>query len=113
MVLANLYLLCWDYARLKYVLPFASSRDVGTTANQKMSRKFPWVFFGGVVAVVAAVIIINAFMYDIRPGNSELECTNGCRNNARPEECLRFCKCIYNEGNPLDKCLNEYRTRKE
>ena len=69
--------------------------------------------FGGVVAVVAAVIIINAFMYDIRPGNSELEYTNGCRNNARPEDCLRFCKCIYNEGNPLDKCLNEYRKRKE
>jgi uncharacterized membrane protein YphA (DoxX/SURF4 family) len=113
MVLANLYLLCWDYARLKYVLPFASSSTVGTTPNQKMSRKFPWVFFGGVVAVVAAVIIINAFMYDIRPGNSELECTNGCRNNARPEDCLRFCKCIYNEGDPLDKCLNEYRKMKE
>ena len=36
------------------------------------------------------MIIINAFMYDIRPGKSELECTNGCRNNARPEDCLRF-----------------------
>jgi len=59
MVLANLYLLCWDYARLKYVLPFGSSSDVGKTPNQKMSRKFPWVFFGGVVAVVAAVIIIT------------------------------------------------------
>jgi len=120
MVLANLYLLCWDYARLKYVLPFASSSgsssgsssDGGTTATQKMSRKFPWVFFGGVVAVVAAVIIINAFMYDIRPGNSELECTNGCRNNARPEDCLQFCKCIYNEGNPLGECLERYK-RKE
>jgi hypothetical protein len=62
---------------------------------------------------VAAVIIINAFLYDIRPGNSELECTNVCRSNARPEDCLRFCKCIYNEGNPLDTCFNEYRKRKE
>ena len=33
MVLANLYLLCWDYARLKYVLPFASSSEVGTTSK--------------------------------------------------------------------------------
>ena len=113
MVLANLYLLCWDYARLKYVLPFASLSDVGTTSNQKMSGKFPWVFFGGVVAVVAAVIIINAFMYDIRPGNSELECTNGCRNNARPEDCLRFCNCIYKDGEPLNKCLDEYGKKKE
>ncbi len=113
MVLANLYLLCWDYARLKYVLPFASSGDVGTTPNQKRSRKFPWVFFGGVVAVVTGVIVINAFMYDIRPGNSQLECTNGCRNNARPEDCQRFCNCIYNEGNTLAKCLEEYGERKE
>ncbi|HKP45677.1 MAG TPA: hypothetical protein VJT50_03695 [Pyrinomonadaceae bacterium] len=112
MVLANLYLLCWDYARLKYVLPFTLSSGVGTTRNQKMSRKFPVLFFGGVVAVVAAVIIINAFMYEVRPGNSELECTNGCRSNARTEDCLRFCNCIYNEGNPLDKCLMEYHKKK-
>src|SRR6188474_1808162 len=56
MLLANLYLLWWDYARLKYVLPFASSGDVATRPNQKRSRNFPWVFFGGVVAVVTAVI---------------------------------------------------------
>jgi uncharacterized membrane protein YphA (DoxX/SURF4 family) len=109
MVMANLYLLCWDYARLKYILPFASSSDVATTPNKKMSRKFPWVFFGGVVAAIAAVIIINAFLYDIRPGNSELECTNGCRDNARPEACKQFCNCIYKEGNPLNNCLDKYR----
>jgi len=113
MVLANLYLLCWDYARLKYVLPFSSSSAVGATPNQTVSRKFPWVFSGGVVAVVAAVIVINAFMYDIRPGNSQLECTNGCRNNARPEACARFCNCIYNEGKTLDNCLEEYEKKKE
>ena len=113
MLLANLYLLWWDYARLKYVLPLASSSDVGTTPNQKMSGKFPWVFFGCAVAVVVAVIVINNFVYDIRPGNSQLECTNGCANNARPEACERFCICIYNEGNPLGKCLEEYGTRKE
>jgi len=59
------------------------------------------------------VIVINAFMYEIRPGNSELECTNGCRNNARPEDCQRFCNCIYNEGNPLNKCLAIYDNRKK
>jgi hypothetical protein len=112
MLLANLYLLCWDYARLKYVLPLASSSDVGTTPNQKMSGKFPLVFFGCAVAVVVLVIVINNFVYDIRPGNSQLECTNGCANNARPEACKRFCNCIYNEGNPLDKCLEEYKKRK-
>lgn len=113
MLLANLYLLCWDYARLKYVLPLASSSDVGTTPNQKMSGKFPFVFFGCVVAAVVSAIVINQFVYDIRPANSQLECTSGCANNARPEACERFCKCIYNEGNPLNKCLEEYGRRKE
>ena len=113
MLLANLYLLCWDYARLKYVLPLASSSDVGTAPNQKMSLKFPLVFFICAVAAVVSVIVINNFVYDIRPGNSQLECTNGCANNARPEACERFFNCIYNEGNPLDKCLEEYGKRKE
>src|SRR5262245_43444554 len=45
MLLANLYLLGWDYARVKYILPLASSSDVGNTPNQKMSGKFPLVFF--------------------------------------------------------------------
>ena len=111
MLLANLYLLCWDYARLKYILPLASSSAVGKTPHQ-MSRKFPFVFFGCVVAVIAAVIVINAFMYDIRRGNSQLECTNGCRNHARPEDCNRFCDCIYNDGIPLSKCLEEYNSKK-
>lgn len=113
MLLANLYLLWWDYARLKYVLPLESSSDVGNTLNQKTSGKFPLVFFGCVVAAVVSVIVINQFVYDIRPGNSQLECTNGCANNAHPEACERFCKCIYNGGNPLDRCLEDYGKRKE
>lgn len=113
MLLANLYLLCWDYARVKYVLPRASSSDVSTAPSLRMSGKFPFVFFVCAVAAIVSVIAINNFMYDIRPGNSQLECTNGCANNARPEACERFCNCIYNEGNHLDKCLEEYDNRKK
>ena len=113
MLLANVFLLCWDYARLKYVLSLESSSEVSTTPKQKMSRKFPLVFLGCAIAVVVLVIVINNFVYDIRPGNSQLECTNGCANNARPEACKQFCNCIYNEGDLFDKCLEEYRKRKE
>lgn len=113
MLLANVFLLCWDYARLKYVLPLASSSNVGNTLKPNTSRKVPFVFFACVVAAVVSVIVINIFVYDIRPGNSELECTNGCAGNTRPEACRQFCNCIYNEGNPLQKCLEEYRKRKE
>lgn len=113
MLLANLYLLCWDYARLKAILPLASSSDAHTMPNQPISRKFPLVFFGCTVAIVILVIVINIFVFDIRPGNDQLECTNGCASNARPEECERFCNCIYNEGYSLDRCLVEYRKGKE
>jgi uncharacterized membrane protein len=108
MLLADLYLLWWDYPRLKYILPLASSNDAGKAPSQEMSRKFPWTFFGGVVAVVVLVIVINNLVYDIRPGNSPLECTNGCADNARPGACERFCNCIYNAGGSLGKCLDEY-----
>jgi hypothetical protein len=113
MLLANLYLLCWDYGRLKYVLPLASSGDVGTKPRRTTSGLFPLVFFGCVVAAVVLVIVINNFVYDIRPGNSRLECTNGCTNNARFKDCERFCSCIFDEGNRLDKCLEEYGKRRE
>jgi hypothetical protein len=45
MLLANLYLLFWNYTRLKDLLPLASSSDVGKMPNQKMSKKSPLVFF--------------------------------------------------------------------
>jgi len=66
------------------------------------------VFFGGVFATIAAVIVINQFVYDIRPGNSLMECNNGCAGNAKPEACKVFCDCVHNLGKPLDSCLAQY-----
>jgi uncharacterized membrane protein YphA (DoxX/SURF4 family) len=108
MLLANVFLLVWDYDRLKHVLP------LGRTADDRRpvasTSKFPAWFFGLVVAAVVSVIVINQFLYDIRPGNSPLECTNGCKNNGRPDACQSFCRCIYDAGNPLNACLDEYQS---
>jgi uncharacterized membrane protein YphA (DoxX/SURF4 family) len=112
MVLANLFLLCWDYDRLKYVLPFYRPKagiDVPKMAGG--TNKFPFAFFGSVIAVVALVIVINAFLYDIRPGNSLVECSNGCPSNDG-KACEEFCDCIHNQGRPLDRCLDEYEQAK-
>ncbi|QHV99732.1 DoxX family protein [Spirosoma endbachense] len=107
MVLANLYLLCWDYDRIKYILPV---KQDGYSAREKpLSNKFPLLFFGCVFAMIAVVIVINQFLYDIRPGNSLIECTNGCAGNSNPKACEEFCDCIHNRGKPLHECLIDYK----
>ncbi len=109
MLLANLYLLCWDYNRIKYILPFKQVKEDDYSARKKqLSNKFPFLFFGGVIAMIAAVIVINLYMYDIRPGNSPEECTNGCLDSKYPKACEEFCNCIYDQGKPLDSCLAQY-----
>lgn len=113
MVLACLYLLWWDYDRLKHILPFRqSSQDAYSATKPALSNKFPLLFFGCIFAAMASVITINHFMYDIRPGNSMEECTNGCAGNDNPDACRAFCDCIYNKGQPLDQCLEEYQKQK-
>jgi uncharacterized membrane protein YphA (DoxX/SURF4 family) len=109
MLLANLFLLAWDYQRLKYILPF--SRHDGDHQVIE-TTKFPVLFFAFVFATAVSVIVINAFLFDIRPGNSQIECTNACKNSGSPNACQHFCDCIYDEGNPLNACLDEYQRAK-
>jgi uncharacterized membrane protein YphA (DoxX/SURF4 family) len=114
MLLANIYLLCWDYERIRHVLPFKRSNAENYRAkNKALSSKFPFVFFGGVFATVVLVIVINVFIFEIRPGNSLIECKNGCLDSKYPKASNEFCDCIYNQGKPLDKCLEEYKQAKE
>lgn len=113
MVLANLYLLCWDYDRIKYILPRKHVYEAGYAARIKpLGNQFPFLFFGGVFAMIAAVIGIEQFLYDIRPGNSLIECTNGCAGNSDPRACEEFCDCIHNQGKPLHDCLIGYTKAK-
>jgi uncharacterized membrane protein YphA (DoxX/SURF4 family) len=114
MLLANIYLLCWDYERIKYILPFKQSNaEIYPTKKKIVSNKFPLVFFGGVFATVVLVIVINIFLFEIRPGNSLIECKNGCLDSKYPKASEGFCDCIYNQGKPLEKCLEEYKQAKE
>ena len=111
MLLANIYLLCWDYERLKYILPFKRS-DLGIPKQKVLSNKFPFKFFAGVIVTAAAVVVINIFIFEIRPGNSEIECRNGI-NSKHPKASSAFCDCIYDKGKPLDSCLKEFNEVKE
>jgi len=114
MLLANIYLLCWDYERIKYILPFRQSNaDIYPIKKKTVSSRFPFLFFGGVFATVALVILINIILFEIRPGNSLIECRNGSLDSKYPNASKKFCDCIYNQGKPLDKCLEEYKQAKE
>ena len=114
MLLANIYLLCWDYERIKYILPFKHSKaEIYPAKRNASSSKFPFVFFGGVFATIALVIAINIFIFEIRPGNSLLECKNGSLDSKYPKASSQFCNCIYIQGKPLAKCLEEYRQAKD
>ena len=109
MLLANLFLLVWDYDRLKYALPF---HRPGEDPQVVEASKFPLLFFGCVFAAALSVIAFNDLLFDIRPGNEEAECKNGCKSSDSPNACQGFCDCIYKQGNSLNACLNEYRARK-
>ncbi|MFT3701777.1 MAG: hypothetical protein QM802_05380 [Agriterribacter sp.] len=114
MLLANVFLLCWDYNRLKSILPFKQVKTDADPINEKRkNNKFPYLFFGAVVATLAAVVFLNNVIYDIRPGNEPAECWNGCPGNSNPKACEAFCDCIHNKGKPLSKCLEDYEKAKE
>jgi uncharacterized membrane protein YphA (DoxX/SURF4 family) len=114
MVLANIYLLVWDYDRIKYILPFKQVKEDSYSARKTtLNNKFPFRFFGCVFAITASVILINHFLYNIRPGNSLIECTNGCAGQSDPKACLEFCDCIHNQGKLLKDCLTEFNKAKE
>ena len=110
MLLANLFLLVWDYPRLKYFLPFSRyDREQHVVETDK----FPALFFACVFAAVVSVIVINAFLFDMRPGNTAVDCSSGCKESDNPYACQHFCDCIFKQGSPLNVCLNEYHAEKE
>lgn len=114
MLLANIYLLCWDYDRLKYILLFKQpGADTSIVKKKPLSNRFPFVFFIGIFITAAAVIGVNIVIYEIRPGNSLIECTNACKDSKYPKAGNEFCDCIYNQGQPLDSCLKKYEQAKE
>ncbi len=108
MVLANLFLLCWDYHKLKFIFPFnRRAADAGLPKGEELRGRFPWGFFGG-VGLAIGVVITHMLVYEIRPHNSISDCKNQCEESDFPEACLAFCDCIHVEGRPLEECLEEY-----
>lgn len=144
MVLANLYLLGWNYEKWKYILPFnrlanddvakrkSLESDVQTQAiagqravfsrhgirsfygrfriffKQLFKDKFPTLFFAGVFAAVVICVVGIPSLYSIKPRNTLSQCVKQFKNSGKTKAGNDFCDCIHTNGEPLDKCLNEY-----
>ena len=113
LVLASLFLLIWDYDRLKHILPFKQPKTDPPLLKKPLGKRLRIIFFGGCVAVLAFIIFGTFYLYEIVPGNSEEECRNQCTSNKNPAACEEFCDCIYKQGRPLDSCLAAYNKAKD
>lgn len=114
MVLANLYILAWNYDRLKYILPFKEFPNYGIVEKPiKYSNKFPFVFFIGVIFTAMLTVSIAQFGYEVVPRNSVSDCKKQFINTKNEAAGFKFCDCIHNNGKPLDDCLEEFEKAKK
>jgi uncharacterized membrane protein YphA (DoxX/SURF4 family) len=113
MVLASLFLLIWDFDRIKYILPFKQREPDPLVLTKPLKVKLRIIFFGGSIAVLAFIIIGTFYLFEIGPRNSEEACRNQCAGSKNPEACQTFCDCIYNKGQSLDTCLATFNKAKD
>jgi uncharacterized membrane protein YphA (DoxX/SURF4 family) len=151
MVLANLYLLGWNYEKWKYILPFNRLADEITNRTERESfesdvqnqesvnrrnvfarygirsldtrfriflrklfnDKFPFLFFAGVFAAIVICVIGIPSLYHIKPRNTLPQCLKQFNNRGKAKAGEVFCGCIHQNGEPLNKCLDEYNQSSE
>jgi uncharacterized membrane protein YphA (DoxX/SURF4 family) len=111
MILGCLFLLVWDYNRLKHIF---KQPETGLPVPKKSSGlRFRAVFFGSSFAVLTIIVFGTPYLYEITPGNSEEGCRNQCAASKNPTACQTFCDCIYEQGQPLDSCLATFNQAKD
>lgn len=109
MVLGSLFLICWNYDKIKCILPFDHNTVKHAIGMQKkMNNKFPVKFFFSVVATFMAIILFIRFGFDVMPRNSSKDCNSQFVGTDRTKAGARFCDCIHKQGQSLDSCLEEY-----
>ena len=114
MVLANLYLLFWNYDRLKYILSKRSFPEGPIFKKpEKYSNKFPFRFFAGVIAITAGIVLWGHYGFDAMPRNSLKDCKERFQGTRYEAAGYNFCKCIHLKGRPLDECLEEFNANKD
>jgi hypothetical protein len=76
--------------------------------KQLLHDKFPKLFFAGVFAAVVICAIGIPSLYSIKPRNEFPKCLTQFKDGNRFKAGENFCHCIHTNGEPLNKCLNDY-----
>lgn len=76
--------------------------------KQLFNDKFPTLFFAGVFAAVVVCVVGIPNLYSIKPRNTMPQCLRQFKNSNRTKAGEVFCNCIHQNGEPLDKCMNEF-----
>jgi hypothetical protein len=113
LLLACLFLLIWNYDRLKYLLPYKQSKIEPPVLKKPLGVRLRIIFFGGSIAILGFIIMGTFYLWEIGPGNSEAECKSQCFGSNNPTACEEFCDCIYNKGKSLDSCLAAFNSAKD
>ena len=108
MTLGCLYLLAWNYEKWKYVLPFNRFSADEAAALVPVSYRFPARFFAGVLAAVFLCVVGIPSLYRIKPRNKLPDCLKQFKNTNRTAAGEVFCRCIHQNGEPLNKCMNDF-----
>ena len=108
MVLANFYLLFWDYHRLKFIFPWNYRKGNELLPARTVSRKFPYAFFASGLFVVALIVLLVTKGFDVVPRNTMKDCLSQCPDKTNVVACETFCDCIHKQGQSLDSCLKVY-----
>lgn len=108
MVIANIYLLCWDWHKLKFIF-FPNAPKTVLPSKQELSNKFPIRFFAGSAATVFAVIALLLYMYNFMfmPRNEVAQCQEQCGDSNNPTACLALCDCLHSTRS-YNFCMEDY-----
>src|SRR5687768_18106369 len=68
MVLASLFLLIWDFDRLKHILPFKQPKTDPYVIKKPLGIRLRIIFFGSCFGVLTFIIIGTFYLFEIGPG---------------------------------------------
>lgn len=113
MVPANQYIFFRNYDRVKFILPFKKfTPDPLLPKPGKYNNKFATLFFAGVFATVAIVILYFIYGHKVMPRNSFRDCETQFKGSVNEAAGRQLCECIHTQGRYLNECPEEFEKLK-